>query len=136
MRISELADAAGVTKRTIDYYTQLGLLEVKKSENNYRHYPKDCIERLITIERLKKQGFSLQDIKHQFENPVPKAAECQTHEEIDIYELRAKIHLLNKEVQQFITNNELADEKDLKKMNKLLRNDSVALMQTILLLLS
>ena len=131
-----MADAARVTKRTIDYYTQLGLLEVKKSENNYRHYPKDCIERLITIERLKKQGFSLQDIKHQFENPVTKVSECQTHEEIDIYELRAKIHLLNKEVQQFITNNELADEKDLKKMNKLLRNDSVALMQTILLLLS
>lgn len=131
-----MADAAGVTKRTIDYYTQLGLLEVKKSENNYRLYPKDCIERLITIERLKKQGFSLQDIKHQFDNPVTKVSECQTHEEIDIYELRAKIHLLNKEVQQFITNNELADEKDLKKMNKLLRNDSVALMQTILLLLS
>ena len=131
-----MADAAGVTKRTIDYYTQLGLLEVKKLENNYRLYPKQCIERLMTIERLKIQGYSLQEIKLHFDNPVSLKADCNKHEEIDIYELRAKIHLLNKEVKQFIANHEHTDPKEFNKMNKFLRTDSVALMQTILLLLS
>lgn len=38
LRIGDLAKATGVAKRTIDYYTNLGLLQAERSRTNYRYY--------------------------------------------------------------------------------------------------
>ncbi|MGG0177064.1 MerR family transcriptional regulator [Gottfriedia acidiceleris] len=62
-RIGELAEIAQVSKRTIDYYTKLGLLEAKRSESNYRYYSTEAIETLRFIEHCKKMRISLEEIK-------------------------------------------------------------------------
>jgi len=42
--------------RTIDYYTQIGLLSpVRRSPSNYRYYGDDALIRLRWIERLKAE---------------------------------------------------------------------------------
>lgn len=67
-RIGELAEIAQVSKRTIDYYTKLGLLEAKRSGSNYRYYSKEAIETLRFIEHCKQMRISLEEIKQLLKN--------------------------------------------------------------------
>ncbi|AEG60047.1 MerR family transcriptional regulator [Desulforamulus ruminis] len=64
-KIGELAELAGVSKRTIDYYTNLSLLKPVRSESNYRYYHQDSLLRLKLIEGMKKQRFTLDEIKER-----------------------------------------------------------------------
>lgn len=64
-KIGAIAKLAGVSKRTIDYYTNLGLLKPVRLENNYRYYTKHTLARLKVIETLKAQRFTLEEIKEQ-----------------------------------------------------------------------
>lgn len=64
-RIGEIARLAGVSRRTIDYYTNLGLLEPVRSESNYRFYTDKSLLRLKIIEVLKANRFTLEEIKLQ-----------------------------------------------------------------------
>jgi MerR family transcriptional regulator, copper efflux regulator len=66
-RIGELANLANVSKRTIDYYTGLGLLNAKRSKGNYRIYPEDALDDLKTIENYKKVHLPLHEIKGKLE---------------------------------------------------------------------
>jgi len=88
-RIGELAKISGISPRTIDYYTGLGLLApVKRSDGNYRLYDDETLERIRRIEHLKAQKFTLEEIKEQFaalnrvtpnEHVSRKLADLQTH---------------------------------------------------------
>lgn len=63
-RIGELAKLASVSSRTIDYYTSLGLIEPSgRSEKNYRLYNDETLIRLKRIEQMKKDKFTLDEIK-------------------------------------------------------------------------
>lgn len=66
-RIGELSVLAGISPRTIDYYTGLGLLApAKRSNGNYRLYDDETLSRIRRIEALKAQKFSLEEIREQF----------------------------------------------------------------------
>ncbi len=63
-RIGELADLSGVSPRTIDYYTQIGLLQpCRRSEGNYRLYSEGALERLRVIKLYQEQGLHLSAIQ-------------------------------------------------------------------------
>ncbi|MFC4778600.1 MerR family transcriptional regulator [Paenibacillus sp. GCM10023252] len=63
-RIGELAGLAEVSARTIDYYTSLGLIApAARSDKNYRLYNDETLERLQRIEQLKKDKYTLDEIK-------------------------------------------------------------------------
>ena len=64
-KIGEIAELAGVSKRTIDYYTNLGLLKPVRSENNYRYYSEEALVRLRIIEDMKAKRYTLEEIKEQ-----------------------------------------------------------------------
>jgi len=64
-KIGEIARLAGVSKRTIDYYTTLGLLRSVRSESNYRYYGGETLVRLKMIESMKMSRFTLEEIKEQ-----------------------------------------------------------------------
>ncbi|TJY41380.1 MerR family transcriptional regulator [Cohnella pontilimi] len=88
-RIGELARLAGVSPRTVDYYTGLGLLApAKRSSGNYRLYDDETLARIRRIEHMKAQKFSLEEIREQFsilervspdEEITRKLADLQTH---------------------------------------------------------
>ncbi|HWL12374.1 MAG TPA: MerR family transcriptional regulator, partial [Ureibacillus sp.] len=63
MKIGELAQLANVTKRTVDYYTNIGLLEAERSPSNYRYYHKQQLERLRRIIAYKEKHYSLEEIR-------------------------------------------------------------------------
>lgn len=65
LRIGALALRAGVSRRTVDFYTRLGLLApVGRSGGNFRLYQPTDVNRIATIRRLEAQGIRLDEIGH------------------------------------------------------------------------
>ncbi len=65
LRIGELAAQAGVSPRTVDYYTGLGLLTPSgRSGGNFRLYHPTNVQRIGTIRRLEAHGLRLEEITH------------------------------------------------------------------------
>jgi len=128
LKIGELAEKTGITRRTIDYYTTLGLLKAERSASNYRYYTLEMIERLRLIEEKKAAGMSLEAIKNQFEK--------EQIEEVDIQELRLQMQYLEKEVTHLIE--QINSEETTTQLNikKKVSSESVALMQSLLLLIT
>jgi MerR family transcriptional regulator, copper efflux regulator len=63
LRIGELANLAGVSTRTVDFYTGLGLIEpVERTAGNFRLYGADCADRIAAIRALEANGVSLSDM--------------------------------------------------------------------------
>lgn len=63
-----MAELAQVSKRTIDYYTDLGLLEAKRSNKNYRYYDESAVDRLKFIEKCKQLNMKLSEIIKVLDN--------------------------------------------------------------------
>jgi DNA-binding transcriptional MerR regulator len=62
--IGELSDRLGISAHTIRYYERLGLLEpLRRTESQYRIYGEENEERLRFIQKAKKFGLSLDEIK-------------------------------------------------------------------------
>lgn len=65
MRIGELAERAGVSRRTIHYYEGLGLLKPAERDGaGYRYFDETAYRRLKKIAALKRLGLSLEEIVH------------------------------------------------------------------------
>jgi len=67
--IEQVAARTGLTKRTLRYYEEVGLLPpTDRTEGNYRRYSEDDIARLERIKNLRELlGFSLADIRKLLE---------------------------------------------------------------------
>jgi MerR family transcriptional regulator, repressor of the yfmOP operon len=63
--IEQVAAQTGLTKRTLRYYEEMGLLSpTGRTEGNYRRYSGEDIQRLERIKKLRDLlGFSLADIR-------------------------------------------------------------------------
>ena len=65
LSIEQVAARTGLTKRTLRYYEEVGLLPpTGRTEGNYRRYSEEDIQRLDRIKKLRDLlGFSLADIR-------------------------------------------------------------------------
>ncbi|GAA2395683.1 MerR family transcriptional regulator [Dactylosporangium sp. NPDC051485] len=71
LRIGELASQAGVSTRTVDFYTGLGLIEsAQRTAGNFRLYDASCVERIAAIKVLEANGVSLADMAEALERGV------------------------------------------------------------------
>ena len=61
--IAELAELGGVTRRTVRYYVQEGLLPAPLGVGRGRHYGADHLERLLQVRHLQEQGRTLEEIR-------------------------------------------------------------------------
>lgn len=61
-KIDEVSKLSGVSKRTLQYYDDEGILPVKRSKNNYRLYDDETMERTWKILWYKEMGFDLREI--------------------------------------------------------------------------
>lgn len=62
-KIEEVSKLSGVSKRTLQYYDDEGILPAKRSEENYRLYDEMAMEILWEILWYKEMGFKLREIK-------------------------------------------------------------------------
>jgi MerR family transcriptional regulator, copper efflux regulator len=130
LKIGELAEMANVTKRTVDYYTNLGLLKAERSASNYRYYSVGELERLRRIEGYKRENLSLEDIKEL----LKKDKEDPSAIEVKGLQLKNKMDGLNEELQEFISLIEKDGKSELL-LKKQISRESMALIQSLLVLL-
>lgn len=62
-KTNEVSKLVGVSKRTLQYYDDEGLLFIERSSNNHRLYDKKTLERIWKILVYKEMGFELREIK-------------------------------------------------------------------------
>jgi DNA-binding transcriptional MerR regulator len=65
--IEELAALGGVSRRTVRYYVQEGLLPAPLGVGRGRHYGSGHLERLHRVKALQEQGLSLDDVRRELE---------------------------------------------------------------------
>lgn len=64
MLIGELSAKTGLSRDTIRFYEKQGLIKVSRGQrrdNNYKEYPEEVVDRLLTVKRLKGLGFTLNE---------------------------------------------------------------------------
>ncbi|AYA74960.1 MerR family transcriptional regulator [Bacillus sp. Y1] len=91
-RIGELASIAKVSRRTIDYYTNLGLLHADRSKGNYRLYNDEALEALHFIEECKEMHIPLEEIKRKLEMKKQK--------DVKQGEMERHIHSIGQQMKQ------------------------------------
>ena len=74
MQIGKTAEAAGVSKQTLQYYLMVGLLEPTcVTPSGRRMFDNDAVERIRLIQKLNKSGYPLRAIRELFmerEKPI------------------------------------------------------------------
>lgn len=85
LRIGELAEATGLTVRTLRHYEAVGLLApVERSESGYRRYRIQDAERLYTIVALRRLGLSLEQIRATLATEPAGLAEMLSRHAADV----------------------------------------------------
>ena len=73
--IEQIAQAAGLTARTIRYWTARGLLEAPPFRAAATRYGREHLTRLRAIRQLREQNVLLDDIRARLDAPQPPAAQ-------------------------------------------------------------
>jgi DNA-binding transcriptional MerR regulator len=71
--IAELANLGGVTRRTVRYYVQEGLLPAPRGVGRGDHYGPEHLERLLRIKGLQERGRTLEEIRRELAAPPSKS---------------------------------------------------------------
>jgi len=67
MRISPAAEAAGVSKQTVEYYIMLGLINpIRPSDSRGRFFDAALVKRIKLIRRMNRSGYTLRDIRQTY----------------------------------------------------------------------
>lgn len=84
LRIGELAGQAGVSTRTVDHYTSLGLLTpAGRSTGNFRLYHPGDTDRIGLIRTLETHGLRLDEIAHALHADTTTQPGCSHHGDQD-----------------------------------------------------
>ncbi|MCL5289474.1 MAG: MerR family transcriptional regulator [Firmicutes bacterium] len=130
---------AGVSRRTVDYYTGLGLLKPERAESGYRYYTDDSLLRLKLIESMKNQRLTLAEIKgrmNALEDVLQTKEDAQDSRVINLQILKEQFKQLEEQLvqlQPLITNME-AGQAAMASRQVLMK--SMALMQSLIMYLS
>lgn len=65
--IEELAALGGITRRTVRYYVQEGLLPAPLGVGRGRHYGEEHLARLQAVKALQEKGLSLEEVRRELE---------------------------------------------------------------------
>lgn len=69
-KVNEVCKIAGISKRTLQYYDDEGILLAERSEGNERLYDDDALKKLMHLLTYKKLGLTLEQIKETFDAPT------------------------------------------------------------------
>ncbi|WP_195697081.1 MerR family transcriptional regulator [Priestia megaterium] len=133
--MGELANLAHVTKRTIDHYTNIGLLKAERSASNYRYYTEEALKRIRVIEEYKKKGLSLMDIKLLLQED--SSSSFQRDHLLDKTDsVLQQLKELNMNLEHVVPLVEKLNEQDKKLLKSRFSPESVSLTHSLLMLLS
>ena len=80
MKINEVEQKAGITKKNIRFYEEQGLLHPKRNfENGYREYGEEEVQTLLRIKVLRKIGVPIEEIRKMLEGTHTVADGMRRH---------------------------------------------------------
>lgn len=82
--IGDLADLAGVSRRTVRYYVQEGLLPAPLGVGRGRHYGDQHLEHLLKVKALQEQGRTLDEIRRELSGPPRSKARTRSDAEPEL----------------------------------------------------
>jgi len=106
MRIGELAQASAVSRDTLRFYEQRGLITAQRSANGYRDYPPEMLQLVLYIKTAQRLGFTLGEIGNSvaalWNAPDPENAVAQLlRDKLHLIETRmSELDVLRRELQQ------------------------------------
>lgn len=78
--VAQLAEMAGVSRRTLRYYDQIGLLHPQRAQNGYRYYTAREADRLQQVLFYRALGLPLEEIGAVLDSPgFDRLAALQSH---------------------------------------------------------
>ena len=97
LRSSELAAHAGVSTDTLRHYERKGLIPApRRSQNNYREYSAESLERVRLVRRALAVGFTLDELARIFRVRENGGAPCRQVREL----AAAKLEALEAQIEQ------------------------------------
>ena len=82
MKIKEITQKTGLTKKTVRFYEAAGLLEVETHTQNgrsFRDYSEENVRQLMDIATLRRARFSVEEIRRMKQSPEETAAIFQDY---------------------------------------------------------
>ena len=70
--IGELAELTGISRRSVHYYVQRGLVPPSLGRGRGHYYTDDHLERIRAVKKLQSMGLSLEEIERRFRAPQPE----------------------------------------------------------------
>ena len=67
MKIKQVEELVGITRKNIRFYEEQGLLQVERAENGYREYGLKDVDRLLEIRLLRKLSIPIEDMRQMFD---------------------------------------------------------------------
>ena len=105
MRIGQLSEATAVSRDTLRFYEQRGLIVAQRSANGYRDYPAETVQLVQFIKVAQRLGFSLNEVGKNvaelWKAPAPDIAIAQLLRDklslidqriADLAQLRSELH--------------------------------------------
>ncbi len=133
-KIGELAAQLGVSARTIDYYTKLGLIQPEqRSRTNYRLYSDETLTRLKRIEWMKKEKYTLEEIKENLDQWNKAVRQEDVSEKLTAIQLHMK--QLEREIRELSPILDQLKPQQARNALKALSPNSAACVEALLLLL-
>ena len=130
-RIGELSKLSQVSKRTIDYYTKMGLLHCDRSHNNYRYYHEESLADLKLIEQCQQMKMTLHEIKDRM-NLLKSEQVDQSALEKQVKHIRNEMKHLHKELDEVLQAMDALGDDDRRRMLKQVSPQALALFQSLM----
>jgi DNA-binding transcriptional MerR regulator len=109
MKINEVCNVTGLTKKAIDYYQQKEIIDPKLDESGYREFNESEIESLKQVSVFRSLGLSVDEIKKVLDSKFSKEElrKCAVRKQLE--------NELSKKQTQLLE--ELSEGKDIEKVN-------------------
>lgn len=101
MKIKEIEDKTGLTRKAIRYYEECGLIKVEKDNEGFKNYTNQHFGELMNIKQLRLLDFSVTDINMYLKSEERESIleKKKMENEECILESKERIRLLNKLLQ-------------------------------------
>ncbi len=104
--VNEVSKLSGVSRRTLQYYDQIGLLPPSAvKESGYRQYDEESLRRLWSILFYKELGISLDHIRLLLENPKEKEKEIMRQHKQILLEKQSALQKMILSVDRILNDN-------------------------------
>ena len=101
--VKQLSELAGITRRTLHYYDEIGLLKpTRVSANGYRYYGEESLLRLQQILLYRKLDMPLEDIRQILERPGFDALSALQSHQVELRKRVTHLERMIKTVEQTI----------------------------------